>query len=771
MKHHSGFPQRFLPTAAGAALLLLGLLPAAVPAQQQPCKDASGGWVFSQKTYKVREVRLESVIDFLHAVSSQLKAIKPELELKAGDDYDADKSARGRELIENRLAEAEKNAEPMTRVLFVRAQVQNCDPPDAPEPKLDVVYRVLTTNYNAYLSHTWELKQEEVERPATAAAKDQVKGFLTVRPFVNYNRTRRLHGGGQLILKTPGGIFDSARLNVSGAKTGDVEDFDLKGSRTPGLAALESLEYRLGYKHSDLPAGDNRLRSGTFFAQMFGASPPLGSKGVILRYGGTLEGGNQQTDLVAAANAARSEASSGYGGLKTYLGATLRRKDYSLAASYGLQVGARGATTDIDFIKHIANAALTAEWALGEKKRPCGQPHKPLTLEAMFAGGRIQSKGRVPVAQRFFGGNAEREFIEGDSWRILSAPYIRSIPENRLNADTALGAVGGTSFYSANLTVARPVWGKPIIPKEMECDKDFIPNLTAAKESTRQLLTINFINSEVPAERFKEIIAALTDPAEQTPLAENSVQVLIKKVGELLGDLPEEVPDDPPKEPPCTQEEAAAAADEEEGAEPCTLYKSVLANAVTNYETINLTLDEDEEWRKNLPGKLFNLLKDSDPAGCATDRDKCSLVRKLRRDLDQLAELLLRFGLSAEAAQMAKDVGAALDAQQARQLPVLMQIDIHEARAEADSIIAQLDPVLDAFLHKLNAVTVSPVGIFDAARLWPDRNGTRYGIGGGVRVTVVNFNVTLGYAVNPDPKPREGRGAFFFKMDVTDIFR
>jgi hypothetical protein len=748
-------------------LLLLGLLPSAVLAQE--CQDASGQWVFAQKTYKVREVRVESVLDFLHAVSSQLNAIKPELELKAGDNYDADKSARGRELIENRLREAEKNAEPMMRVLYVRARVENCDAVSAPEPQLDVVYRVLTTNYNAYLSHTWELKQEEVERPATAAAKGQVKGFLTIRPFVNYNRTRRLLGGGQLILKTPGGIFDNVRVNVSGSKTGNVEDFELNGSRTPRLAALESLEYRVGYKHSDLPAAGNRLRTGTFFAQVFGASPPLGSKGVILRYGGTLEGGNQQTDLVAAANAARSEARSGYGGLKTYFGATLRRKDYSLAASYGLQVGARGATTDIDFVKHIANATLTGEWALGEKKRACGQPHKPLTLEAMFAGGRIQSKGRVPVAQRFFGGNVEREFIEGDSWRILGGPYIRSIPENRLNADSAPGAVGGTSFYSVNLTVSRPVWGKPIIPKEMECDENFIPNLTAAKESTRQLLTINFINSEVPSARFTEIIAALTDPAEKDPPTENSVQVLMNQVGELIEGLPEEVTDDPPREPPCTEEEAAAA--EEEGGEPCTLYKSALTNVITGYETINVTLDDDEELRQNLPGKLFSLLKDSDPDGCATDRDKCSLVSKLRRDLDKLAELLLRFGLSAEAAQRARDLGVALAAQQAKQLPVLMQIDIHEAREEADTVIAQLEPVLDAFLYKLNAVTVSPLGMFDAARLWPDRNGTRYGIGGGVRVTVVNFNMTFGYAVNPDPKPREGRGAFFFKMDVTDIFR
>ena len=37
--------------------------------------------------------------------------------------------------------------------------------------------------------------------------------------------------------------------------------------------------------------------------------------------------------------------------------------------------------------------------------------------------------------------------------------------------------------------------------------------------------------------------------------------------------------------------------------------------------------------------------------------------------------------------------------------------------------------------------------------------------------SLVNFNVTLGYAVNPCPRFQEGRGAFFFSMDVTDLFR
>src|SRR6266550_1409945 len=218
-------------TAVGAGLLLLVLLPGTVLGQK--CTDDRGKFVFFNKKYKVRQVRVESIIDFLHAISSQLNSLKPELPLQPNNDFDLDKSNQGRALIEEKLKEAEKNAEPFTRILIVRAAVENCDDQNSADPKLDVVYRVLTTNYNAYLSHTWELKQAEIQQPATTAATEQAKGFLTIRPFINYNHTRRLSTGTQLILRTPGGVFDSLRLGGSGSTAGNVEDFELSSARQP----------------------------------------------------------------------------------------------------------------------------------------------------------------------------------------------------------------------------------------------------------------------------------------------------------------------------------------------------------------------------------------------------------------------------------------------------------------------------------------------------------------------------------------------------------
>jgi hypothetical protein len=64
--------------------------------------------------------------------------------------------------------------------------------------------------------------------------------------------------------------------------------------------------------------------------------------------------------------------------------------------------------------------------------------------------------------------------------------------------------------------------------------------------------------------------------------------------------------------------------------------------------------------------------------------------------------------------------------------------------------------------------------MFDAARIGPVQDGApafRYGIGPGVRLSIVTFRITMGYSFNPNPRPSEGNGAFFFSMTVADLFR
>lgn len=74
------------------------------------------------------------------------------------------------------------------------------------------------------------------------------------------------------------------------------------------------------------------------------------------------------------------------------------------------------------------------------------------------------------------------------------------------------------------------------------------------------------------------------------------------------------------------------------------------------------------------------------------------------------------------------------------------------------------------FLHQLNVYSVSPVAIFDVARVWPVNEGVRYGLGPGLRFSLVNANFTLTYGFNPQRSDLESMGTLFFKLDVTSLF-
>jgi hypothetical protein len=82
---------------------------------------------------------------------------------------------------------------------------------------------------------------------------------------------------------------------------------------------------------------------------------------------------------------------------------------------------------------------------------------------------------------------------------------------------------------------------------------------------------------------------------------------------------------------------------------------------------------------------------------------------------------------------------------------------------------------LDVVFRELNLFAVSPILIFDVARLGPSKNpvfgGARYGLGAGVRFSLVSLDLNLGYAGNLNRRRGEGRGAFVFSLDVTDLFR
>ncbi len=102
--------------------------------------------------------------------------------------------------------------------------------------------------------------------------------------------------------------------------------------------------------------------------------------------------------------------------------------------------------------------------------------------------------------------------------------------------------------------------------------------------------------------------------------------------------------------------------------------------------------------------------------------------------------------------------------------------DVIAATARARREFKLPNRAIDAFTNEMNLLSISPLAIFDAARIGPQASaaggGMRYGVGAGVRFGLASHvNFDIGYAFNPDAKPWEGRGAFFFSMRFLELFR
>ena len=132
-------------------------------------------------------------------------------------------------------------------------------------------------------------------------------------------------------------------------------------------------------------------------------------------------------------------------------------------------------------------------------------------VESRFTVGVIQVPGKIPLPERFFGGNNEELFLPGDSWQIRANPIIRAIPGSRLYRTNA--GDGGDKFFSYNLTAAYSVWRKPLMPSEIVKDADF----NAELQNAIDVVTGNLQNYHATKDpHYVELVALL--PSVQTAL-------------------------------------------------------------------------------------------------------------------------------------------------------------------------------------------------------------------------------------------------------------
>ena len=91
-----------------------------------------------------------------------------------------------------------------------------------------------------------------------------------------------------------------------------------------------------------------------------------------------------------------------------------------------------------------------------------------------------------------------------------------------------------------------------------------------------------------------------------------------------------------------------------------------------------------------------------------------------------------------------------------------------EQRAVRDTDFAGRAP--DVIIRELNIYAISPMVLFDAARLGP-RTTISEAFASDFRFSLANWNLSLGYSWNPSRRPHKEAGAFTVSISVTDPFR
>lgn len=575
--------------------------------------------------------------------------------------------------------------------------------------QVDVVYTVFTSQVAPVLSGTFESARAEKSAPERATGADAEAGRFRLAPRVGYDRAEDLSGGGRLELLLP-----RAWSEVT----------SLRSIVADGRASETLHEYSAALAGAKDSASDWLARVDW---QLHYLNSSLPTDRFDLRQN---RGAAQLAALTRPLG--ESQLALRFGGL--FEGGRLESdargsllapnavssSDYASAKLY------LGTTTRLD--RHVLSASYGIEAGSTRPGRsepwikhvvdlahtvaiPVGE-HRALTLESRLAGGLLHVADTVPVNVRFFGGNREEPFMPGDAWTIRSNPVIRSIPANSFSR-TNQGA-GGTHFLSYNLTASVPIWRKPLVPFELLRDPDFRPLLKTQLDSATSVLQVEYASRD---EHFQRVVARARDAQATLASLKAAVEAARKaRPGQL-------------------EERFVACTRQISGAER-RLRPALASSGGAQVGDIAALLSVGE------------------------DR-----LRSVRADCVEALNAELRDPAIAQHGATLEGIRADMEREYAL-------IDQTAATRHAEREMAFVRRTLNTVVDDLNIVSISPVLMLDVAHLGPadSRLGTRYGVGGGLRLTLANsFDLTVGYLANPKRLRGEPSGAFFFSMQFKDL--
>jgi hypothetical protein len=482
----------------------------------------------------------------------------------------------------------------------------------------------------------------------------------------------------------------------------------LSGS-TDSAGWLAHSEWSFDYANYSLPTGAGDLKGGQLSAQFSGTTVPFGNGNFTVRLGALLEGGNRQSALRNVRLTPRTISSDAFGALKLYAGLNSRLSHNVFSASYGLELGSVGPTARVDWRKHIADVRHEFWYPLGD--------HRILDLESRFTIGRIQVPGKIPLADRFFGGNNEELFISGDSWQIRANPVIRAIPGSRFYR-TAVGD-GGDRVFSYNFTAAYALWRRPLVAQEITKDDKFKALVEAQLTNATSNEHLHFLTKD---SHYVTLVGDL--PPVRTALKDLKTTVTTAQTLHP-GEFPAK-------------------------------FKTCLG-AIDRADSRAKSAAESKEAQQY--GFIAALLS-ADP-----DEDRLKKANQACGDE----------GLNGELKDSAvKDKGDGLEVIHGGMEAEFKLIDQSKAESKAKADMAFTRRTLSTLFNEVNIYSVSPVLLFDVAKIGPYKTGlggVRYGPGVGLRLELANIaHFTTGYAWNVRQGPGEGHGTVFFSIGVRDLF-
>lgn len=664
---------------------------------------------FQQAGYTVRSSRIEDPFVFLPWVRArEQRAATRIAALVDGQPFRYDTAAaKALDIIERENFLSDTNERVKIRVEFV--SVENCS-----DRHLDLVYRVYTTQIMPVLSGAPESRMTEKQSPQITAGQtaSNVPSSRPVyfTPTGGYDSTNKLYGGGRLEI-TPKNLwklpFKSVIVEGQGSSRMKTISAALSGS-TDSHGWLAHAEWLLNYSSYSLPTDAGQIKGGHLSAQFSGITRSFQNGNFTFRFGGLLEGGNRQSTIRGVKLTPDTIKDAGFGSLKLYAGLNSRLPHNVFSVSYGLALGSVGPAARVDWRKHIGDLRHEFWYPLGDQHI--------FDLESRLTIGRIQIPGKIPLSERFFGGNNEELFIPGDAWQIRANPVIRAIPGSRFYR-TANGA-GGQRFFSYNLTAAYAVWRKPLVPHELTKDPDFTSELQGAIITITSTLQNYYATKD---SNYTSVVAQL--PTLQNKLSNLKDQVAASQTahpGQFTSEFNA-----------CLKAINGAvrrvkSATNPQGSDQYGLVESLLSD------------DPDE----------IQLLKVNQ--ACARDLNTAlgdSAITTASTELDNLrSKLVSEFG----------------------------EIDQQKAASRAKDDLAFTRRTLNTLFKEVNIYSVSPVFVFDVAKISPqgaELGGLRYGPGAGIRLELATLaHFTVGYAWNINQRPGEGRGNVFFSIGMRDLF-